>query len=263
MDGKRDGIEKIFLCLLALVFISIFPAIGRAETAAVRAPQIRVLFSPRDNCAQEIIGEINQARGYVDAAMYFFTSRPIAQALVSAKDRGVDVRVCLDEEQPRYEHSKSRFLEKAGINLKLISGSGIMHNKFCVIDDSTVITGSYNWTTSADLENDENVLIIKSAETAKIYKEQFNRYWNGTYVDSCVYKDKNRLEKVPLAIGAAQPIITPVASVGRYLGHKNTKKFHQPDCPWAKKISAENQVWLDSREEAVKNGYVPCKVCNP
>lgn len=262
MDGKRDGIEKI-LYLLALVFISISPAIGRAETAAVRAPQIRALFSPQDNCAQEIVGEINQARGYVYAAMYFFTSRPIAQALVSAKDRGVDVRVCLDEEQPHYEHSKSRFLEKAGISLKLIGGSGIMHNKFCVIDDSMTITGSYNWTTSADLENDENVLIIKSAEIAKIYKEQFNKYWNGAYVDSCVYKDKNRLEKTPVVMGAVQSAVTSVSGPGKYLGHKNTKKFHQPDCPWAKKIGAENQVWLSSREEAVKNGYVPCKVCNP
>ena len=256
--------KRIFLLIFILLFIrgfSITPLIY-GQPISESTPQIKVLFSPEDNCAQEIVSEIDKAKDYVYVSMYFFTSRPLAQALSRAKDRGVDVKLCLDQQQPHYEHSKSKFLENKGINIKLIGGSGIMHNKFCLIDDHITITGSYNWTARADLENDENVLIIKSEEITTIYKEQFNKYWDGSYVDSCVYKDKDRLEKVPVAAGVALPIVRPSYG-GKYLGHKNSKKLHYPDCRWGKRIKPENQVWFNSREEAIEKGYVPCKVCKP
>ncbi|MGB9804952.1 Ada metal-binding domain-containing protein [Desulfofundulus sp.] len=47
------------------------------------------------------------------------------------------------------------------------------------------------------------------------------------------------------------------------MGNKNSKKFHRPDCRWAAEIAPQNQVEFRSREEAVKAGYVPCKVCRP
>ena len=179
-----------------------------------------------------------------------------------AKDRGVDVKVCLDEEQPHYEYTKSKFLENKGVNIRLISGSGIMHNKFCIIDDSITITGSYNWTVSADLRNDENVLIIKSRELARRYREQFNKFWDGTYIDTCEYKDKNRLEKLPVATGVTLPV-AKFSFKGKYVGHKKSKKFHKPECMWAKKIKPENQIWFNNRQEAIDKGYIPCKVCKP
>lgn len=256
--------KKIFLLVFILSLTCVFSRLSLAEGQTTLEPtsQIEVLFSPQDNCAQKIVSAIDNAKSYVYVVMYFLTSRPIAQALVKAKDRGVDVKICMDKGQPQYEYSKDKFLEDKGVDLKLIGGSGIMHNKFCVIDDYVTITGSYNWTARADLENDENVLIIRSKEIANIYKTQFNRYWNGTYVDTCVYKDEDRLEKISVAIGTAAPIVKP-SSKGKYLGHKSTKKFHYPDCKWAKKIKPENQVWLDSRQQAIDKGYVPCKVCNP
>ncbi|MCK4325821.1 phospholipase D family protein, partial [bacterium] len=141
--------KKISLFFLSFILAAfIIPSIY-AQTPTQIAPQIKVLFSPQDNCAQEIVSEIDKAKDYVYVAMYYFTSRPIAQALIRARDRGVDVKVCLDEEQPTYEYSKSRFLENKGINMKLIGGSGIMHNKFCIIDDHITLTGSCNWTVSA------------------------------------------------------------------------------------------------------------------
>ena len=253
--------KKITLSIFILFFASTLVA-GSLYAQTPSEIQIKVLFSPKDNCAQEIVSSIEKAKTHVYVAMYFFTSRPIAQALIKAKDRGVDVKVCLDKEQPHYEYSKSKFLENKEINIKLIGGSGIMHNKFCVIDNYITITGSYNWTARADLENDENVLIIKSKEIAKIYTNQFKKYWDGTYIDTCVYKDKDRLEKVSVAIGSAVSVVKP-SSKGKYLGHKNSKKIHYPDCRWGKKIKPENQVWFDSLQKAIDKGYVPCKVCKP
>lgn len=50
---------------------------------------------------------------------------------------------------------------------------------------------------------------------------------------------------------------------GQYVGSKSSLKFHRLDCPWAKKISEENRIYFKSREEAIKHGYTPCKVCKP
>ncbi len=253
--------RNLLIFILSFIVFLTSPLIC-AQPLSEEAIQIEVLFSPKDNCAQEIVSKIDKAKDYVYVAMYYFTSRPIAQALIRARDRGVDVKVCLDKEQPTYEYSKSRFLENKGINIKLIGGSGIMHNKFCIIDDHITITGSYNWTVSADLKNDENVLVIESKEITRIYKEQFNKYWNGTYIDTCEYKDESRLEKIPAAIGAALPM-PKTLSKGKYVGHKKSKKLHYPYCRWAQKMNLENQIWFNSREEAIDKGYVPCKVCKP
>ena len=265
--------KRIFLLIFISSLICVFPvgSLIRGQTVSGSTCQVRVLFSPQDNCAREIVSQIDKAKNYVYAAVYYFTSRPIAYALIKARDRGVDVKVCLDKEQPTYEYSKSRFLQNQGINIRLIGDSGIMHNKFCVIDDHITITGSYNWTVRADLENDENLLVIESQEIAKTYKEQFNKFWSGTHVDTCVYKDKDRLVKRAVKVGSAlscdeyfdkdKPDEHP--DKGKYVGHKNSKKFHYPECRWAKKMNKENQVWFNSQKEAIDKGYVPCKVCNP
>jgi len=49
----------------------------------------------------------------------------------------------------------------------------------------------------------------------------------------------------------------------KYVGSKKSDKYHYPDCKWAKKIKPENLVTFKSAEEALKAGYVPCKVCRP
>ena len=50
---------------------------------------------------------------------------------------------------------------------------------------------------------------------------------------------------------------------GIYIGNKRSYKFHRQNCRWAKKMSSKNRVFFKSRQKAVKQGYVPCKVCNP
>jgi phosphatidylserine/phosphatidylglycerophosphate/cardiolipin synthase-like enzyme len=258
---KIKILQTAFLAGIFITFIQAqYPAYS--ETVSLSKTRITVLFSPQDDCAREIVSAIDKAEKYVYVAMYYFTSRPIAQALVSLKERGVDVRVCLDGEQPGYEYSKSRYLENNDIDIRLVNGSGIMHNKFCIIDDYVTITGSYNWTARADLENDENLIFIESREIARIYKAQFLRYWSGDFIDTCTYKDEERLEKSPAAAKSAKPGKGTVIEK-RYVASVNSTVFHDPDCPWAKRIKEENKIWFKSRNEALDKGYTPCKVCNP
>jgi phosphatidylserine/phosphatidylglycerophosphate/cardiolipin synthase-like enzyme len=160
---------------------------------------IRILFSPQDECGKAILDKINSAEKSIELAMYHLTSRILSQALIKAADRGVVVRVYLDGENAREHYSKANFLKKRGVLVKHEKGEGLMHNKFCIIDDKLVITGSYNWTTSADLRNDENVIFINSAEIAKIYRIQFERYWQESYADRAYYINKNTLQKHTLS----------------------------------------------------------------
>ena len=180
---------------LAVLFFFITCTAARGEKSSA---EIKVLFSPEDNCGAEILNLINSAQRSIDAALYLLTSRQLAQGLAEARGRGVTVRAYFDEEASGDRYSKTGFLRKKGVAVRLAEDAGLMHNKFCIIDGQTVITGSYNWTVSADLKNDENVLIINSPEVAGKYQGKFNRLWEGKKTEAAVYRNREKLIKRPL-----------------------------------------------------------------
>jgi len=156
--------------ILPLIFIvTILSAIAWADT--------QVYFSPNGECQDAIVAEINKAQKTIDIAMYYLTSREIAQELVKAKDRGVVVRIVLDKSQETQKYSKSRYLIKRGFDVKYHTGSGLMHNKFAIIDGKVLITGSFNWTPTADQKNEENLLIMTDEALIKKYQERFEYLW--------------------------------------------------------------------------------------
>jgi len=155
----------------------------------------RILFSPADECGNYILRSIEGAKESIELAIYHITSRPLAKALIAAAKRGLSVRVYVDGENADERYSKVSYMKRHGLKIKAESGEGLMHNKFCIIDNAKVITGSYNWTTSADLRNDENIVIIDSLPAVRLYRVQFEKYWLGTYEDEAFYSDKKRLKK--------------------------------------------------------------------
>jgi len=136
-----------------------------------------VYFSPNGGCQKAIISEISKAQKTIDIAMYYLTSREIAQELVKAKDRNVRVRIVLDKSQETQTYSKSRYLIKRGFEVKYHTGSGLMHNKFAIIDSKMLITGSFNWTPTADQKNEENLLIMTDKDLIKKYQTRFEYLW--------------------------------------------------------------------------------------
>jgi len=155
---------------------------------AAKATEVRVFFSPKGGCQDAIEEEINQAKKYIHVAVYAFTNRFLARALIKAAKRGVEVKVVLDEKfDSENEYSKGDYLKRNGIQVKKIKAwakkglriiEGLMHHKFAVIDDKIVITGSYNWTATAEFANYENLLIFEDAlELAKAYEDEFERLW--------------------------------------------------------------------------------------
>ncbi len=142
---------------------------------------ITAMFSPSDGIQHRLLQELTQARYSVDMMAISFTSEEIASKLKSLAASGVKVRCLFDGSQAESKFSKDDALRKAGIKVRISPNhSGRMHHKVIIIDSDTVITGSYNFSKNAEFNNDENILIIRSATAAGVYEEEFERCWDGT-----------------------------------------------------------------------------------
>jgi len=173
MPQNKRQIKLTIILLLTIILISQFFLISLAKT--------EVYFSLYDNPQKEIIKNINQAESFINIAMYIFTGREIAPPLVNAQERGVKVRLYLDKEQVDYKYSQSRFLVQKGIKTRISTNNYIMHNKFAIIDSRILLTGSYNWTFSANNRNDENLMVIDDSEIIVRYQNQFEKLWFEKY----------------------------------------------------------------------------------
>ncbi len=132
-----------------------------------------VCFVPGEDCEGVIVAQINQARSVILVQAYSFTSMPIAKALVSAKQRGVSVQVILDKSQRSERYSGATFLANAGIRTLIDEQPSIAHSKVIIIDGTSVITGSFNFTRSAQQYNAENLIVIRDGVLAQHYTQNW------------------------------------------------------------------------------------------
>lgn len=134
---------------------------------------IRVCFSPEGQCTSQIQKAIAEAKSSIFVQAYSFTSAPIAQALVDAHARGVEVSLLIDKSQLTAHHSQLHFLLQNGISAFIDPAAGIAHNKVLIIDNKHVLTGSFNWTHAAECKNAENLLFIDDSSLAQVYKQNW------------------------------------------------------------------------------------------
>ena len=176
-------LRKDILCIVGMLSLLLIFCAG-LNSGSNRA---EIYFSPNGGAAEAIAYQIGQAKEKIDVAMYAFTSRELAWALVDARKRGVEVRVLLDGDFARNTYSKGVFLDRKGLNVRLdmshlkASGksTGRMHHKFALIDNRVVIAGSYNWTASAERRNDEVLLVFQDdQELAQTFEKEFERLWS-------------------------------------------------------------------------------------
>ncbi len=154
------------------------PGPSPAQTVPVApASDITVFFSRVEDPRGAIRAALGEARQSVLVAMYTFTDRDLAEALGAARDRGAQVQVYLDRSQAASRYSQARYLVEQGLAVRISSNPNIMHNKFAVVDERVVLTGSYNWTTGAWRDNDENLLRIDRPEIAERYRQRFAELW--------------------------------------------------------------------------------------
>ncbi len=137
-----------------------------------------VCFSKPERCDSLIAELLGLAKHYAYVAVYSFTSELLADVLIELKNRGVDIKVVIEEQQANIMGSEYERLKSAGVDVKIDGNPYLMHHKFVVIDDQFVITGSYNWSAAAENRNDENVVVINGEEVARLFKAEFERVWS-------------------------------------------------------------------------------------
>lgn len=155
--GNRNFYRKLLFCTLLLLALHI-PA--HAEQLRC-VGTMEVFFSPRGGATEAVVREIASARSEVLVQAYSFTSAPIAKALLDARKRGVRIEVVLDKSQRKEKYSSADFLAHGGIATYIDTRHAIAHNKVMIIDRTTLITGSFNFTKAAEERNAENLLLIR------------------------------------------------------------------------------------------------------
>jgi phosphatidylserine/phosphatidylglycerophosphate/cardiolipin synthase-like enzyme len=168
----RNFLERLFAVPSAAAN-SPAQSFGQKATPSGTIPLPEIYFSPKGGCTQAIVRELKAARQSILIQAYSFTSAPIAAALVEAARRGVLIEVVLDKSNKTGKYSAADFVAHAGIPTWLDEKHAIAHNKVMILDEATVITGSFNFTKAAEESNAENILILRSPELASRYTQQF------------------------------------------------------------------------------------------
>lgn len=137
--------------------------------------RINVCFTPGGNCTDLIIREIKKAKSSIRIQVYSFTSRPIAEAIIEMAKKGIKVKLLGDKSLLKTPHSVLPLFRENRIPVQIDRVPGIAHNKVVIIDNSTIITGSFNFTNAAEERNSENVLLIHDSEMAKHYLKNWEK----------------------------------------------------------------------------------------
>jgi len=170
--------NRILLAMLVVVLVAVVAGrqVPMLHPAPGRMPRVEVYFSPGGGCTEAVVREIRAAGHSILVQAYSFTSTEIAQALIDAQQRGVDVKVLMDKEQTTEPFSVADTLRDAGVPLRTDALHPHAHNKVMILDDAVVITGSFNFTHQAEHGNAENLLVIRDRALAARYRENWQEH---------------------------------------------------------------------------------------
>jgi phosphatidylserine/phosphatidylglycerophosphate/cardiolipin synthase-like enzyme len=145
----------------------------------VDGTQIETYFSPDDGAASRIENLVQSSQDSVYFMAYSFTLDSIADAMLERASAGVAVKGVFEEGQ-YYSNVSTEFdlFVEAGLDVRLDGNNRNMHHKVIIIDEEIVITGSYNFSRSAENHNDENILIIYNRDIAALYLAEFERVFS-------------------------------------------------------------------------------------
>lgn len=126
------------------------------------SPEVwEVHHSPNGGCTAHVVEEIDKASKQIRVWSYSFTSQEIADALIRAKLRGVDVQVVIDAPSITARASLAEYIALKGIPVYADHKHAIQHQKVMAID-GTLLFGSFNWTASAELRNSEVLVTLRN-----------------------------------------------------------------------------------------------------
>ncbi|MBL8100401.1 MAG: DUF1669 domain-containing protein [Anaerolineales bacterium] len=154
----------------------------RAETPnpqlTINETKIETYFSPDDVAQPKLVDIITTANESIYFMAFSFTADPIGDVIRKRAQDGVTVAGVMDEEQVK-SNIGTEFdpFRQAGLDVYRDGLAGQMHHKTIIIDESIVITGSYNFTNSAEVRNDEYVLVIYNEMITSLFIDEFQRIY--------------------------------------------------------------------------------------
>lgn len=140
--------------------------------------RIETYFAPTDPVYRQIIPRLQQAQESIKFMAFAYTNEELANAMIERLNSGVQVTGVFENRNANGVGSEFQHLADSGVDVWTDGNCYTMHHKVIIIDERTVITGSYNFTGRAENDNDENLLIIDSPELAQLYDEEFQRVYN-------------------------------------------------------------------------------------
>ncbi len=180
---RRLSIHIFTALLLISLLLTLNPATAHAYYEAADGA-IKIYFLPGDGgkAINDIINLIRSSKHYVYVAIYDMEDMDIAQALLDAYRRGVDVRIVSDLDTFYDGKSAINLLREKGIPIVMDDRyQDYMHNKFIVIDNETVVTGSANFNERSFLRYNNNVVVIHSRAVALNYYYEFMEMYSGVF----------------------------------------------------------------------------------
>lgn len=136
---------------------------------------IQNCFSPGGGCQKMVVQAVNSAKTSIDFLAFSFTDDGIGNAMLARARSGVNVSGVFETTGSDTPYSEYKVMKKAGLAVYTDGNPWSMHHKVIVIDNETVIFGSYNFSASAEESNDENLLIIHNTDLAHAFTAEFQR----------------------------------------------------------------------------------------
>lgn len=157
--------------------ITLACSIFASSALAAGTSDFAVCFSPGGGCDVKLTSFATSAKATLDIAIYSLTLPNLAQAIQAKAAAGVKVRIVVDKTEAKAATSLVGALFKAGVPVKFGNVTGLMHNKFMIVDSRMLETGSFNYSTAATSSNAENQIYLDNVDVVKAYQEDFEKLW--------------------------------------------------------------------------------------
>ena len=136
---------------------------------------VRILFAPSGDVVNALVAELTKAKSQIRFMTFSFTHDSVGNALLERANSGVTVSGVFETRGSETDSSELPRLFCVGIDARQDGNGYTLHHKVFIIDDSTVVTGSFNISENATRSNDENLIIIQSPDIARLYIQEFER----------------------------------------------------------------------------------------
>lgn len=175
-----------------------------------------VMFSPGQDIPENIAFLLARAKKSIDLCVFTISDEKLGHCLKAMHNKGVKIRLITDNNKMRDAGSQVKDLARAGISVKTDNSRYHMHNKFGIIDNRIVFTGSYNWTYTAQAYNQENLVVTTNYPILHKFIDEFESLWEEMYWLRVKQQKDGRLKAMVNVEGQYQDIYQKTENESHY-----------------------------------------------